>query len=103
LDPERRLEQMHDQDRFSATEFQERLVKNLSGELVKSTGRVFEAALKTEVQRTILPAIEMLTRTEIRQTVDQQISRGISESMNQVRNPTFEYTHPLTIQIDSSK
>jgi hypothetical protein len=94
---------MHDQDRFSATEFQERLVKNLSGELVKSTGRVFEAALKTEVQRTILPAIEMLTRTEIRQTVDQQISRGISESMNQVRNPTFEYTHLLTIQIDSSE
>jgi hypothetical protein len=94
---------MHDQDRFNATEFQERLVKNLSGELVKSTGRVFEAALKTEVQRTILPAIEMLTRTEIRQTVDQQISRGISESMNQVRSPTFECARLLTIQIDSSK
>jgi hypothetical protein len=93
---------MHDQDRFNASEFQERLVKNLSGELVKSTGRVFEAALKTEVQRTILPAIEMLTRTEIRQTVDQQISRGISESMNQVCNPTFEHVHLLTIQTDSS-
>jgi len=90
LESERRLEQMHEQDRFNAADFQERLVKNLSGELVKSTGRVFEAALKTEVQRTILPALEMLTRTEIRQTVDQQISRGISESMNQVRGQALE-------------
>lgn len=75
---------MHEQDRFNAAEFQERLAKNLSGELVKSTGRVFEAALKTEVQRTILPAIEILTRTEIRQVVDTQIAQGISQSMNQV-------------------
>jgi len=94
---------MHDQDRFNASEFQERLVKNLSGELVKSTGRVFEAALKTEVQRTILPAIEMLTRTEIRQTVDQQISRGISESMNQVGNSIFGYACVLTLETDSSQ
>jgi hypothetical protein len=79
------------------------LVKNLSGELVKSTGRVFEAALKTEVQRTILPAIEMLTRTEIRQTVDQQISRGISESMNQVGNYIFGYACVLTLETDSSQ
>jgi hypothetical protein len=82
---ERRLEQMHEQERFNAAEFQDRLVKNLSGELVKSTGRVFEAALKTEVQRTILPALEMITKTEVRQVLDAQIVRGIGESMNQVR------------------
>jgi polyribonucleotide nucleotidyltransferase len=82
---ERRLEQMHEQERFNAAEFQDRLVKNLSGELVKSTGRVFEAALKTEVQRTILPALEVMTKTEVRQVLDSQIVRGIGESMNQVR------------------
>ena len=87
---ERRLEQMHDRDQFNAAEFQERLVKSLSGELVKSTGRTFEAALKTEVQRTILPAIEILTRTEIRQVVDTQISQGIAQSMNQVCDSALE-------------
>lgn len=81
---------MHDRDQFNAAEFQERLVKSLSGELVKSTGRTFEAALKTEVQRTILPAIEILTRTEIRQVVDTQISQGIAQSMNQVCDSALE-------------
>lgn len=81
-DQQRRLEQMHEQDRFNALEFQDRLSKNLSTELVKNSGRVFEAALKTEVQRTILPAIEMITKNEVRQALDAQIVRGISESMN---------------------
>ena len=80
---------MHEQDRFDAAEFQDRLVKNLSTELVKNSGRVFEAALKTEVQRTILPAIEMITKNEVRQALDAQIVRGISESMNHVR-PSFQ-------------
>jgi hypothetical protein len=86
---ERRLEQMHEQERFNVTEFQDRLSKNLSNELVKSTGRVFEAALKTEVQRTILPALEVMTKNEVRQALDSQIVRGIGESMNHVCTDSF--------------
>jgi len=78
------MEQVHNQDRFDS-EFQERLIKNLSEELVKSTKSLFEVTLKTEIERTILPSIETLTRTTICQTVDQQISRCISEPVNQVR------------------
>jgi hypothetical protein len=88
-DQTRRLEQMHDEDRFNAAEFQDRLSKTLSGELVKSTGRVFEAALKTEVQRTILPALEMITKTEVRQAIDVQIVRGLGESMKQVSSVLY--------------
>jgi len=100
---ERRLEQMHEQERFNAAEFQDRLVKNLSGELVKSTGRVFEAALKTEVQRTILPALEMITKTEVRQVLDAQIVRGIGESMNQVRIYPYLARQLLIGGLDSSE
>lgn len=75
---------MHEQNRFNTADFQDKLSRHLTGELMKSTGRVFEAALKTEVQRTILPALEIIMKNEVGAALNTQIVKGLGDSMKQV-------------------
>ena len=59
-------------------------MKLISSELTKNTTRVVEMAVKAEVQNSVLPSLENITKTEVKAALNGQIARGLSDSMNQV-------------------
>lgn len=63
---------------------QEKILKLISTELSKNTTRVVESAVKTEVQNTVLPALENITKTEVKAALNEQISRVLVDLMSQV-------------------
>lgn len=62
---------------------QEKILKLISTELTKNTTRVVEMAVKAEVQNSVLPALENITKTEVKAALNNQISKGLSDSMKQ--------------------
>ncbi|EKM55623.1 uncharacterized protein PHACADRAFT_256363 [Phanerochaete carnosa HHB-10118-sp] len=62
---------------------QEKILKLISTELTKNTTRVVEMAVKAEVQSSVLPALENITKTEVKAALNNQISKGLAESMKQ--------------------
>ncbi|KAL4250457.1 Enhancer of mRNA-decapping protein 4 C-terminal domain-containing protein [Abortiporus biennis] len=62
---------------------QEKILKLISTELTKNTTRVVEMAVKAEVQASVLPSLENITKTEVKAALNNQISRGLSDSMKQ--------------------
>ena len=64
---------------------QEKILKLISTELTRNTTRVVEMAVKAEVQNSVLPALENITKTEVKAALNNQISKGLAESMKQVR------------------
>jgi hypothetical protein len=50
--------------------------------LTKTASRVLETTIKTEVQRTILPALEDLTRDEVKAALGSQVAKALNESLN---------------------
>lgn len=73
---------MHEQ----AEEFarQEKILKLISSELTRNTTRVVEQAVKTEVQQSVLPSLESITRTEVKAVLSDQVSSGVVELVNRV-------------------
>jgi hypothetical protein len=65
---------------------QEKILKLISTELTKNTTRVVEMAVKAEVQSSVLPALENITKTEVKAALNNQISKGLADSMKQVGN-----------------
>lgn len=63
---------------------QEKILKLISNELTKNTTRVVEMAVKTEVQNSVLPSLEAITRTEVKAALGNQIARGVTDSIKQV-------------------
>ena len=63
---------------------QEKILKLISTELTKNTTRVVEMAVKSEVQNSVLPALENITKAEVKAALNNQISKGLSDSMKQV-------------------
>jgi hypothetical protein len=45
---------------------------------------VVEMAVKAEVQNSVLPSLENITKTEVRSALNGQIAKGLGDSMNQV-------------------
>lgn len=70
---------------------QEKILKLISTELSKNTQRVVEMAVKNEVQNSVLPSLENITKTEVKAALGNQISKGLSESLKQV-GWTDDYT-----------
>ncbi|KAH9842849.1 uncharacterized protein C8Q71DRAFT_224221 [Rhodofomes roseus] len=62
---------------------QEKILKLISTELSKNTQRVVEMAVKNEVQNSVLPSLENITKTEVKAALGNQISKGLSESFKQ--------------------
>ncbi|KAI9458037.1 hypothetical protein F5148DRAFT_1221565 [Russula earlei] len=62
---------------------QEKLLKLISNELTKNTTRVVEMAVKSEVQNSVLPSLESITRNEVKAVLNGQIAKGLGDSMNQ--------------------
>lgn len=63
---------------------QEKILKLISTELTKNTTRVVEMAVKAEVQTSVLPSLENITRNEVKAALNNQIAKGLSDSMKQV-------------------
>ncbi|KAF9228666.1 hypothetical protein BS17DRAFT_772338 [Gyrodon lividus] len=58
---------------------QEKILKLISTELTRNTTRVVEMAVKAEVHNSVLPALEHITRTEVRAALDEHVGRGLTE------------------------
>jgi len=73
---------MHEQ----AEEFarQEKILKLISSELTRNTTRVVEQAVKAEVQQSVLPSLESITRAEVKAVLNDQVSNGMIEVVNRV-------------------
>lgn len=63
---------------------QEKILKLISTELTKNTTRVVEMAVKAEVQNSVLPSLELITKNEVKSSLSNQISKGLSDSIKQV-------------------
>lgn len=63
---------------------QEKILKLISNELTKNTTRVVEMAVKTEVQNSVLPSLEAITKNEVKAALGIQIARGVTDSIKEV-------------------
>jgi hypothetical protein len=64
---------------------QEKLMKLISQELTKNTTRVVEAAVKSEVMNSVLPALENITKTELKAAMGANLTKSLSDAIKQVR------------------
>ncbi|KAG5342201.1 hypothetical protein C0989_004513 [Termitomyces sp. Mn162] len=62
---------------------QEKILKLISTELTRNTTRVVEMAVKSEVQNSVLPSLETITKTEVKAALDEQIGRGLVDFIGQ--------------------
>lgn len=64
---------------------QEKILKLISTELTRNTTRVVEMAVKSEVQNSVLPALENITKSEVKAALNDQVGRGLVDMINLVR------------------
>ncbi|TFK25084.1 hypothetical protein FA15DRAFT_668959 [Coprinopsis marcescibilis] len=62
---------------------QEKILKLISSELSRNTTRVVEMAVKSEVQNSVLPSLESITKNEVRSVLNEQVGRGLVDVINQ--------------------
>jgi len=63
---------------------QEQILKLISTELTRNTTRVVEMAVKNEVQNSVLPSLESITKNEVKAALNDQIGRGLVDNITQV-------------------
>ncbi|KIO26110.1 hypothetical protein M407DRAFT_243825 [Tulasnella calospora MUT 4182] len=78
-----RLEDIRLADQTADFERQEKILKLISTELTKNTTRVVESAVKNVIQNSVLPALETVTRSEVKAALNTQIAKGLADSMKQ--------------------
>lgn len=62
-----------------------------------------ESAVKNVIQNSVLPALETVTRQEVKVALNTQIAKGLSDSMKQVCDPAFHLLALLTpVPLDAS-
>lgn len=79
-----RLEEIRQAEQRNEFERQQTILKLISTELTKNTTRVVESAVKNEVQQSVLPSLERITKEEVKAALNNHISKGLTESMQQV-------------------
>jgi hypothetical protein len=62
---------------------QEKILKLISNELTRNTTRVVEMAVKAEVQNSVLPALENITRIEVRSALNEHVGGGLATYVQQ--------------------
>ncbi|KAG6869084.1 hypothetical protein C0993_003404 [Termitomyces sp. T159_Od127] len=62
---------------------QEKILQLISTELTRNTTRVVEMAVKNEVQNSVLPSLENITKSEVKAALDEQIGRGLVDFIRQ--------------------
>ena len=95
LRAEQRLEEARATEQAADFQRQEKILKLISTELTKNTTRVVEMAVKGEVQNSVLPSLENITKTEVKAALNNQISKGLADSLKQVcsRFVMFHFSH----------
>ncbi|EPQ58070.1 hypothetical protein GLOTRDRAFT_104018 [Gloeophyllum trabeum ATCC 11539] len=78
-----RLEEVRVSEQAADFARQEKLLKLISNELTKNTTRVVEMAVKNEVQNSVLPSLENITKNEVKSLVNGQIAKGVSDAVKQ--------------------
>lgn len=73
---------MHEQAEDFAR--QEKILKLISTELTRNTTRVVEMAVKSEVQTSVLPSLENITRNEVRAALHEQVELGLLDNITKV-------------------
>ena len=81
---DQRLEEARANEQAADFVRQEKILKLISTELTKNTTRVVEMAVKGEVQNSVLPSLENITKTEVKLAVNTQIAKGLGDSMKNV-------------------
>ncbi|KAI0670515.1 hypothetical protein C8Q78DRAFT_975321 [Trametes maxima] len=76
-----RLEEVRQSEQAADFIRQEKILKLISTELTKNTTRVVEMAVKAEVQNSVLPSLETITKTEVKAALSNQIAKGVTEAM----------------------
>lgn len=84
--PDQRLEETRANEQAQDFVRQEKILKLISTELTKNTTRVVETAVRGEVQNSVLPSLENITKTEVKMAVNNQMSKGLADSMSKVRD-----------------
>lgn len=82
--PDQRFEEtrLHEQAEDFAR--QEKILKLISTELTRNTTRVVEMAVKTEIQNSVLPSLENITRNEVKSALNDQVGIGLIDAINRV-------------------
>jgi len=62
---------------------QEKILKLISNELTRNTTRVVELAVKSEVQNSVLPSLENITKQEVRTALNDQVGPGLVDFISQ--------------------
>ncbi|KAK7049242.1 hypothetical protein VNI00_005843 [Paramarasmius palmivorus] len=72
-----RMEEARAHDQQEDFQRQETILKLISTELTRNTTRVVEMAVKSEVQNSVLPSLENITKNEVRSALDDQVGSGL--------------------------
>ncbi|KAJ7261361.1 hypothetical protein B0H12DRAFT_1106443 [Mycena haematopus] len=78
-----RLEDARAHDQSEDFARQEKILKLISTELTRNTTRVVEMAVKSEVQNSVLPALENITKTEVKAALNDQVGAGLVDYISQ--------------------
>ncbi|CAA7267926.1 unnamed protein product [Cyclocybe aegerita] len=69
---------------------QEKILKLISTELTRNTTRVVEMAVKTEIQNSVLPALETMTKTELKTAFNEQVATTLADLVSRQLPPELE-------------
>ncbi|KAJ7470309.1 hypothetical protein FB451DRAFT_1253314 [Mycena latifolia] len=78
-----RLEDARAHDQSEDFARQEKILKLISTELTRNTTRVVEMAVKSEVQNSVLPALETITKNEVKAALNDRVSAGFVDYISQ--------------------
>jgi hypothetical protein len=78
------LEEARAQEQAEDFARQEKLLKLVSDELSRNTTRVVSNAVKTEIISSVLPALENITKQEVKAALNDQVTRVFADVLGQV-------------------
>lgn len=81
---DQRLEEARAAEQIEDSVRQEKILKLISTELTRNTTRVVELAVKSEVQNSVLPSLENITKHEVRSALNDHVGRGLVDVIAQV-------------------
>jgi hypothetical protein len=88
------LEEARAQEQAEDFARQEKLLKLVSDELSRNTTRVVSNAVKTEIISSVLPALENITKQEVKAALNDQVTRVFADVLGQVWFTTFRCYSP---------
>ncbi len=90
---DQRLEEARANEQAEDFARQEKILKLISTELTRNTTRVVEMAVKSEVQNSVLPSLENITKHEVKAALSDQVGRVLVDVMSQVCLTSVEYVY----------